>query len=69
MQANPTKTKVVLFNKKGPSTIIDVSIAGMIVKSQATMKVLGIYFDEKLSWETQATSQESKLKIVSPTKD
>jgi hypothetical protein len=51
MKANPSKTEVVFFIKKGPSLILDVDIGGTIVKSQSTMKVLGVHFDDKLTWE------------------
>jgi len=68
MRANPTKTEVVFFHKNGPTIELDVDIAGTIVRSRQSMKVLGIFFDDKLSWETHIhcliNRANSKLSVL-----
>jgi hypothetical protein len=59
MKINTTKTEVVFFNKK-QEIITDVKFAGVIVKSQPTLKALGVTFDYKLSWETHIRQTAAK---------
>ncbi len=62
MKSNPSKTDIIIFSKiRDPNPIIKtVQIAGNAIKSQQTMKVLGINFDHNLSWESHIRQDNKK---------
>ena len=58
---NKTKTEILLMmNKESESIMIDLD--GEKVKSKSNMKVLGIWFDSKLSWDKQVEEVILKMK-------
>jgi len=59
MKVNESKSEVVIFGKNQPVDA-DIYIGDVIVKSTATMKVLGITFDSKLTWEPHVTNLVKK---------
>jgi hypothetical protein len=60
MKPNPSKTEVVVFSKSKFPIEIEVDIAGSIIKSKSSMKVLGTVFDHKLSWDENIRSTIKK---------
>ena len=56
MQVNCGKTEAVVFKKKGEPVLEDLNIAGCMIKSKRAMKVLGVIFDYRLSWEEHVTN-------------
>jgi len=50
MKVNESKSEAVIFGKKAQSGI-DINIGDVVIKTTEVMKVLGITFDSKLSWE------------------
>ncbi len=57
MVCNVTKTEVMIMNEQTPVTI---EIDGNSIKTKTSMRVLGILFDEKLSWSSQVSATVSK---------
>ena len=55
MKVNETKSEVVIFTKKGHYQE-EFDVAGASITSQHTMKILGVTFDDNLSWCPHVTN-------------
>jgi len=60
MVTNLSKTEAVLFSRRKNLTNFPVTIDGESFNTQRTMKVLGVIFDENLSWSQQVESVVKK---------
>ena len=63
LSANPSKTKAILYSKKGRQQIqnLNVYMDGQKLERVKTTKFLGVYFDENLTWEYHVDHCRKKM--------
>ena len=63
LSANPSKTKSILYSKKGRQQIqnLNVYMDGQILERVKTTKCVGVYFDENFTWEYHVDHCRKKM--------
>ena len=63
LSANPSKTKAILYSKKGRQQIqnLNVYMDGQKLERVKTTKFLGVYFDENFTWEYHVDHCRKKM--------
>jgi len=65
LEVSAAKTEIIVFTPdKKPSPIIDLNVGGQIVKSQRSIKYLGVMIDEKLQFDIHLEYIEEKTNKV-----
>lgn len=67
LSLNTDKTKLIIFHshRKKILTNFDVKIDGLIIKRYESLKYLGVFFDEHLTWKKQLSIINTKLSKTS----
>ena len=63
LSANPSKTKTILYSKRGrrPNQNLNIYMDGQILERMKTTKFLGVHFDEHFTWEYHIRHGRKKI--------